>query len=158
MKALIEDTENWRSISSKDDYQYLGVFPNKQMQVIYYSPDCTKLDQSCSTDPHFLWNDIQLCKGKNYSIFVEIGSNAREELIYRCAPCNGVKVCPQSDCSFVAPISRTRPCPHHPDAPLKRSNETSHKCPVQFAYTYPKDIDQDDRRWIMGFIRQQKAP
>ena len=43
VKALLEDEENWREITSKDDYQYLGVFPNEQMQVIYYSQDCLSL-------------------------------------------------------------------------------------------------------------------
>ena len=46
VKALIEDEKNWKQISSKDDYQYLGVFPKEQMQIMYYSPDCTKLARS----------------------------------------------------------------------------------------------------------------
>ena len=121
VKALLEDEENWKQITSKDDYQYLGVFPNEQMQVIYYSQDCSKLDQNCSTDPHFLWHDIQMSKGKankDYSIIVEIGGS-KEELVYRCAPCNGVKVCSQSDCNFVAPVTHLRSYPDHPDAKLK---------------------------------------
>ena len=161
VKTLLEDEENWKHISSKDDYQYLGVFPNEQMQVIYYSEDCTKLDQSCSTDPHFLWHDIQMSKGKvnkDYPISVEFGSST-EELIYQCAPCNGVKVCSRSECNFVAPISRLRSCPDHPEATLKRSNDISlTNCPVEFAYIFPKDFNHDNRRWIMGYIRQQKAP
>ena len=161
VKTLLEDEENWKHISSKDDYQYLGVFPNEQVQVIYYSEDCTKLDQSCSTDPHFLWHDIQMSKGKvnkDYPISVEFGSST-EELIYRCAPCNGVKVCSRSECNFVAPISRLRSCPDHPEATLKRSNDISlTNCPVEFAYIFPKDFNHDNRRWIMGYIRQQKAP
>ena len=39
VKVLLEDEENWKPITSKDDYQYLGVFPSEQMQVIYYSED-----------------------------------------------------------------------------------------------------------------------
>ena len=61
---------------------------------MYYSEDYSKLDRGCSTDPHFLWYDIQIYKGKankDYSIFVEI-SGSKEELVYRCAPCNGIKV------------------------------------------------------------------
>ena len=160
VKTLLEDEENWKHIS-KDDYQYLGVFPNEQMQVAYYCEDCTKLDQNCSTDPHFLWHDIQMSKGKvnkDYSIFVELGG-VKEELIHRCAPCNGVKVCSQSECKFVAPISRLRSCPDHPEATLEQSNELSPtKCPVEFAYIYPKNFNHDNRRWIMGYVRQQKAP
>ena len=95
---------------------------------------------------------------KDYSIFVEIGGS-KEELVYRCAPCNGVKICSQSDCNFVAPVSRLRSCPDHPDAKLKQSNEMSPtKCPVEFAYNiFPKDTDHDNRQWIMGYVRQQKV-
>ena len=64
VNTLLEDEENWKQISSKDDYQYLGVLHKEPMQIMYYSPDCTKLNQNCSTDPHFLWHDIQLCKDK----------------------------------------------------------------------------------------------
>lgn len=37
VKTLLEDKENWKHISCKDDYQYLGVFQNEQMQVVYYA-------------------------------------------------------------------------------------------------------------------------
>ena len=30
----------------------------------YFTPDCTKLSQHARSKPHFLWNDIQLSKGK----------------------------------------------------------------------------------------------
>ena len=61
--------------------------------------------------------------------------------------------------TFVAPVSRLRSCPDHPDAKLKRSNEMSPtKCPVECAYIFPKDTDHDNRRWIMGYVRQQKVP
>ena len=33
VKTLLEDDENWKQIPSKDDYQYLGVFPKEQMQL-----------------------------------------------------------------------------------------------------------------------------
>lgn len=41
----------------KDDYQYL---------VVYYAKDCTKLDQNRSLfmAVHFLWQYIQMSKGK----------------------------------------------------------------------------------------------
>ena len=32
------------------------------------------------------------------------------------------------------------------------------KCPVEFAYIFPKDTNHDNRRWVMGYVRQQKVP
>ena len=76
---------------------------------------------------------------------------------------NGVKVCSQTDCDFVAPVTHLRSCPDHPDAKLQRSNELSAtKCPlamaVEFAYIFPKDTNNDNRRWIIGYVRRQKVP
>ena len=65
---------------------------------------------------------------------MEIGG-CRQELIYRCAPLNEVKMCSQSDFNFVAPISRLRACPDHPDAiHLNDQMKSSTECPVEFAY------------------------
>ena len=68
-------------------------------------------------------------------------------------------ICSESDCNFVIPVSRQRSCPDHPAATLKRSNDPmSTKCPVEFAHNFPNNCDSDNRRWIMGYIRQQKLP
>ena len=34
------------------------------MQCLYYTPDYTKLPQYMPGKPHFVWDDIQLLKGK----------------------------------------------------------------------------------------------
>ena len=34
------------------------------MQCLYYTPDCTKLPQYAPDKPYFIWDDIQLSKGK----------------------------------------------------------------------------------------------
>ena len=58
VKALLQNKENWKSVSCKDDYHFPGVFKQEQMQVVHYVPECTKLDQCCNSKPHFLWHDI----------------------------------------------------------------------------------------------------
>ena len=40
--------------------------------------------------------------------------------------------------------------------PLQKTNIKDSKCPVQFAYLFPKNDTADKRRWIFGFVRQQK--
>jgi len=131
------------------------------MQGVYYVPDITKLDQCCKSNPHFLWHDIQLSKGKinwdyTFSLIVD-PSKGLEELVYRSAPCNGVKLCSASGCKFVVPISHHRRCELHPTAPLLKSNEAHDPCPVQFAYVFPVNVESDHRRWVFGFVRQQKS-
>ena len=76
--------------------------------------------------------------------------------MYRSAPCNGVKVCSEPGCDHVAPIRDQRACKKHPKMPLCKTNTKDSKCSVQFAYTFPKEHVEDKRRWIFGFVRQQK--
>ena len=44
-----------------------------------------------------------------------------------------------------------------PTAPLHKSNQVHEACPLQFAYLFPKNFENDHRRWVFGFIRQQKS-
>ena len=76
-------------------------------------------------------------------------------VMYRSAPCNGVKACPESGCPYVASIREQRPCKNHSSKPLYKTNDIE-PCPVQFAYIYPIDSD-DHRRWILAFVRQPKG-
>ena len=114
---------------------------------------------TCPKNLDFLWSDIQLSKGKvnNYKTSVTIDGK-EVPITYRSAPCNGVKVCPESGCYHVVPIRELRPCKDHRSKPLHKTNDTEiMKCPVQFGYICPEDA-QDHRRWILGFVRQPKCP
>lgn len=156
IKKLMEDKENWQRITDKKQYQFPGNFDCRQRQRMLYSPDCRELVQSCS-NMHFLWDDIQLSKGswnKDRDVSISI-DGVEEHLLYRIAPCNGVKFCPHPGCDYTVSVSTQRPCHHHTEMKLVRSSEKS-TCMVQFAYIYPKDLKNDHRRWITGFIQQQK--
>lgn len=112
IRKLIEDEENWKKISEKSDYQFPGVFPTQQSQRALFVDDCMKLPQACVSNPHFLWDDVQISKGswnKDREVTVTIAGKA-EKLMYRVAPCNGVKLCPQKGCDYAAPMSAQRPC------------------------------------------------
>ena len=61
IKKLIEDEENWKTITMKGDYQFPGTFCSAVMQKAFYTPDCTQLPQS-TANPHYLWDDIQISK------------------------------------------------------------------------------------------------
>ena len=103
IKKLLLDKENWQNISEKCDYQFPGVFSSPQMQGAFYSDDCKKLPQSGDSNPHFLLDDIQVSKGswnKDREITVTIDGKV-EKLMYRVAPCYGVKLCSQDGCDYV---------------------------------------------------------
>lgn len=122
-----------------------------------YIPDCSKLPQYTPSDPHFLWKDIQFSKGKlNKPREVKFTLGGQEEaLIYRSAPCQGIKYCPEDGCGFVASLAATK-CPVHESKRLCYSTTDKGECPVQFCYIHPTDIATDHRRWIAGFVLTQK--
>ena len=151
IRKCLKDSENWKQIESKQDYQFLGTYAHPSNQNLYFIPDLTELEQR-SDNPHYLWNDIQFSKGqlnKDRKIEAEIGGK-KENVYYRTAPCIGVKTCTVSGCTYIAPIHEKHPCPHHKNKLVK-----SEGCPVEFVYVYPED-GQDKRRWIGGLVRCQK--
>ena len=82
VRKMMSDKENWVKINSAKEYQYPGVFSDEQKQCVYYTFNYTELSSSSEPDIHFLWNDIQLSKGKvnNYSFVFDIGGQ-KEELV-----------------------------------------------------------------------------
>ena len=68
---------------------------------------------------------------KDRLIEVEIGES-KEHVFYRSAPCQGVKMCPENGCSYVAPIREKRGCKTHTQQKLIRSEG----CPVELVYYY----------------------
>ena len=75
VRRMMSDKENWVLINHAKEYQYPGVFSCQQRQCVYCTPDYTQLSSSSQPDPHFLWNDIQLSKGKvnSYSATFDVG-------------------------------------------------------------------------------------
>ena len=102
-----------------------------------YVPNISALPFYVAKDEHFLFNDIQLSKGK-----LTKGCHAKyilleEELYSLIAPCGGIKQCSMYDCSYVAAISQGRVCPEHTEAELVVSKD----CPVEFVCVWPEDSE-----------------
>jgi len=155
IRQMMAEKENWKMLTNKSEYQYPGVYASAQRQCVYAVNDYKTLEQSAESDPHFIWNDIQLSKGKlNKDRLLEMDIGGKKESVhYRSAPCGGVKVCSEPLCNYVAAVREKRNCKLHPSAPLNHVKE----CPVEFAYLYPQNSN-DNRRWIIAIIRNQKEP
>ena len=152
VRKLICDKENWFPIAGSEDYNFPGVFNHPYPQRLGYCKDITNLTNYESTDPHFMFSDIQLGKGKARPVrLLKLDvSGDTESMYYRFVPCGGVKRCGKhiEGCSYIAPTSAVKPCSQHRDTPLERMGE----CPVVFFYIWPED-PKDNRRWLTGIIR-----
>jgi len=63
-KELFSNKENWFVITQSSDYNYPGVFSTPYPQRLGYCEDISKLPNFEAGDPHFLYSDIQIGKGK----------------------------------------------------------------------------------------------
>lgn len=72
---------------------------------LYHSENIESLPNFTDKDRHFLWSDIQFSKGstnKDRLIEVTLGEG-KQQVIYRVAPCRGVKKC--ASCDHTVPNS-----------------------------------------------------
>ena len=145
---------------TESDWQFPGAFSKteKHEQCVLFVEDYRSVYATSPKHLDFLWSDIQLSKGNINNYITTVTINEKEVLVvYRSAPCNGVKVCSKSGCKYVAPVRELRSCKDHPHKPLQKTNDIE-ECPVQFGSVYPVDYLNDHRRWTLGFARQPKGP
>lgn len=65
IKRLISDKENWFPITDSDGYNFPGVFDFPYPQRLGFCEDISKLPNYEKADPHFIFSDIQLGKGRH---------------------------------------------------------------------------------------------
>ena len=61
---LLSSSVNWYNIESPEDYQYPGIFQMEHPQRLGYVCDVSALPFYTQKDEHFLFNNIQISKGK----------------------------------------------------------------------------------------------
>ena len=128
VKILIKSHDNWQEIITKEQYQFPGVAVSGQSNILLYSKVVSKLPQYVASKPHFLWDDIQLSKGKlNPDRMVTMNINGIDkEIFYHMAPCNGVKVYSEPDCSHAQPLnSKKNFCSKHPSSSTDKTSSCS---------------------------------
>jgi len=64
VKYLLEDSSKWQPITTKQDYHFPEVLKDVTEQYLLYTPDVYQLSQATTSNPHFMWYDIQCSKGK----------------------------------------------------------------------------------------------
>ena len=149
-QELLSDKSNWFEIKSSDDYNFLGVFTTPFPQRLGYCEDISKLPNYEVSDPHFLYSDIQIGKGKaRPKRLIQMNIDGKSENVYyRFAPCGGVKRCAVEGCLYVVCTNEVKPCSQHSESKLVHSGE----CPVEFFYIWPENVE-DKRRWLTGLVR-----
>ena len=153
LARLLSTRDNWYDIKNVEDYQYPGKFESSSPHRLGFAQDITLLPFYTNNDEHFLFNDIQIGKGKSRAarkVAIEV-NGIQEELYYRIAPCAGVKICPVVDCNYIVSTKEHRPCPKHSDSEQPQL-ELAKECPVEFVYVWPAD-KEDKRRWLSGIVR-----
>lgn len=151
LTTLLSSRDYWYEIDEPADYQYPGKFRVDPPRRLGFASDITSLPFYTKEDEHFLFNDVQLSKGKVRAArkIAALVDGKEEEIFYRIAPCGGVKCCAIEDCSYSISTREHRPCPEHPETSLVSSGE----CPVEYVYVWPVCSD-DKRRWISGIVRR----
>lgn len=145
LQKLICVKKNWFPIIDSEGYNFPGVFKHPYPQRLGYCEDITRIANFEASDPHFIFSDIQLGKGKarpKRLVQLDIAGK-KESVYYRFVPCGGVKRCGKhtEGCLYVAPTSAVKSCYQHQDTPLERTGD----CPWQlFSSTFgqktPKTI------------------
>ena len=112
-KELMKSQDNWQEVISKEQYQFPAVSINAQGNTLLCTAVTSCLSSYVVSKPHFLWEDIQLSKGKlNPDRAITININGKDEAdFYRTAPCNGVKVCSALDCPHIQPLVQSTQLP-----------------------------------------------
>ena len=54
IRELLSDKENWQEITSKEQYQFLGVSTEATLNKLLFCEDISKLPQYVAANPHFL--------------------------------------------------------------------------------------------------------
>lgn len=67
IRSLMSSSEKWFPISSETDYHFPGIFSHPYSQRLGFCVDISILSQYDSTNPHFLFTDIQIGKGKAHN-------------------------------------------------------------------------------------------
>ena len=149
VKKLFEAKENWKEITDKEDYQFLGTFSFPSQNMLWYAEDITKLPHYVASDPDFLWSDVQFSKQSSTKQLIEVEQDGKiEKLWFHRAQCKGVKKCARCDHTVCNSAIRNT-CREHVDSSLVRVAD----CDVEFVYLRPENAS-DNRRWIGGLLRK----
>ena len=105
LHELMNNMENWKLLESKEGFLYPGKFSTVTQQYMLF-PDIEQIKPNVAVKEDFIWQDIQLSKGKtNLPRDIKVTINGKQETLkYRMASCAGIKKCPESNCGYIVPI------------------------------------------------------
>ena len=141
---LIED-KMWLEGNS-ELLKYLG-FGNEDNAICMYFSDSMKLPYA-TPDIHHLLKCLQFSRSQATIKEIEVILDGKKEvLVTNRSYCSGVKVCAHEGCTYtVSTQQKINRCKEHPSMGLRVTGP----CSCHVAYIYPKDIDNDGRRWFVA--------
>ena len=141
---LIED-KMWLEGNS-ELLKYLG-FGNEDNAICMYFPDSMKLPYA-TPDIHHLLKCLQFSRSQATIKEIEVILDGKKEvLVTNRSYCSGIKVCAHEGCTYtVSTQQKINQCKEHPSMGLRVTGP----CSCHIAYIYPKDIDNDGRRWFVA--------
>ena len=118
--------------------------------MLWYIDDVTKLPHYTSSDPDFLWSDVQFSKHSSTKQLIEVNGHGGVQKLswFHRAQCKGAKKCEECDLTVCNSTIRNT-CREHVNSPLIQVSD----CEVEFVYLRHEDPN-DNQRWIGGLLRK----
>ena len=141
---LIED-KMWLE-GECEQLKYLG-FGYEDNAICMYFPDSMGLPYA-TLDAHHLLQCLQFSRTQATVKEIEVDLDGKKEvLMTNRSYCSGVKVCAHEGCTYtVSTKQKINRCKEHPSMGLCVTGP----CSCHIAYIYPKDIENDGRRWFIA--------
>jgi len=142
---LIKDKE-WID-GDCETLKYLGFGDNNGTAVCLHFPDSMGLP-CATTDKHHLLQCLQFSRTQATVKEVDMDLNGTNEtFVLNRSYCSGVKMCAHEGCTYtVSTKQKINRCSEHDSMGLRATGP----CTCHVAYIYPKNIEQDGRRWFIA--------
>ena len=89
VKHLMQNKENWKAVTTKENYHFLVTFTTPCQNFLWYTEDVTQLPHFTPDDPEILRNDVQFSKGSciKQLVLIDIDGKSDEMFQFRKSQC-----------------------------------------------------------------------
>lgn len=114
IRKLMEDKENWETITDNSSTSFQAILITVKCNECYIHLIPENWYSHVTAICIFCGMVYSFPKVAGTRRVITITTDDVEEhLLYRIAPCNGVKMCPHPECKYTVSVSAQRPCCSH---------------------------------------------